>query len=108
MVMFDSKHPFAKLVNQNLSEHHEFSVPLDLGTPVISKLSELIYFYSRGQTPIAGFESKRLSVAFRIWLMQKRKDPMHIFFIRQIGMFGLSPEIPKYKWSWKLNKAVRL
>ena len=108
MVMIDSKHPFAELVNKKLSEHHEFSVPLDLGTPVVSKLSELIHFYSRGKAPIAGFESKRLSLAYRVWIMQKRKDPMNLLFIRQFGMFGLYPEIPHYKWSWKLNKAVRL
>lgn len=77
----------------------KFSLPLNLGTPVVSKLSELIHFYIRGLGP-----SKYSGHYFVFhWL-----DPMGLSTLRILGEQGLMPTTARYKWSWKLNKAVRV
>lgn len=99
-VSIDSDHPLARLVNKIISENHDFSLPQWQPVIVNNKLSELIHFYSRGLNPVGKRVDLPIVLFESAYILKPKMDDS--------GACKLRKYRARYKWSWKLNKAVRL
>ncbi|AUR86853.1 coil containing protein [Vibrio phage 1.090.B._10N.286.48.F1] len=81
-----------------LAQH--FKLPVEQPVIVNNKLSELIHFYSRGLNPTG----KRFPMPMPLFDRIVKINPK----IDNSGCCELKKHHARYKWSWKLNKAVRV